>query len=77
MIKTMQRYKIISKNASFRSVFLPFLARYFLLLAFFFMFLGIFGAYFAILPPFCHAQRSDYQRVLQNDISCITFKNFM
>ena len=62
MIKTMQRYKIISKNASFRSVFLPFLARYFLLLAryflllaCFFMFLGFFGAYYAILPPFCHA----------------------
>jgi len=32
---------------------------------------------FVILPPFCHAQPADYQRVLQSDISCITFKNFM
>jgi len=41
------------------------------------MFLGFPDAYFAILPPFCHAQHIDYQRVLQNDNGCITFKNFM
>jgi len=41
------------------------------------LFLSKNQAYFAILPPFCHAEPSDYQRVLQNDISCIAFKNFM
>jgi len=41
------------------------------------LFLSEIQPVFAILPPFCHAQPSDYQRVLQNGISCITFKNFM